>query len=70
MDLKTWTLRKEDIKRLKAFEMWIWWRMERVNWMEFRTNEEMLQIIFEKRSMIEKMVVISNEIRLPSKNND
>lgn len=70
MDLKTWTLRKEDIKRLKAFEMWIWWRMERVNWMEFRTNEEMLQMIFEKRSMIEKMVVISNEIRLPSKNND
>jgi len=44
--------------------------MERVNWMEFRTNEEMLQMIYEKRSMIEKMVVISNEIRLPSKNND
>ena len=26
---ETWTMRKEDIKRLEAFEMWIWRRMER-----------------------------------------
>ena len=31
---ETWTLRKEDIKRLEAFEMWIWRRIERINWME------------------------------------
>ena len=27
---ETWTLRRNERKRLKAFEMWIWRRMERV----------------------------------------
>ena len=49
---ETWTLRKEDIRRLEAFEMWIWRRMERVSWMERRTNEEILQMVDEKRSLI------------------
>ena len=31
---ETLTLRKEDIRRLEAVEMWIWRRMERVSWME------------------------------------
>src|SRR6218665_3211477 len=31
---ETWTMRKEDIKRLEAFEMWIWRRMERISWIE------------------------------------
>ena len=29
---ETWTLWKEDIRRLEAFEMWIWRRMERISW--------------------------------------
>jgi|SRR6218665_30084 len=29
---ETWTIRKEDIKRLEAFEMWIWYRIERISW--------------------------------------
>ena len=49
---ETWTLRKEDIRRLEAFEMWIWRRMERVRWMDRRTNEDILQMVDEKRSMI------------------
>jgi predicted esterase YcpF (UPF0227 family) len=40
---KTWTLRKEDIKRLEAFEKWILQRKERISWMEHRTNDEILQ---------------------------
>ena len=28
---ETWTLRKEDVRRLNAFEMWIWRRMEKVS---------------------------------------
>jgi len=28
---ETWTLRKEDIRRLEAVEMWMWRRMERVS---------------------------------------
>ena len=50
---ETWTMRKEDIKRIEAFEMWIWRRMERISWTEHRTNEEILQMVEEKRSLIE-----------------
>jgi len=49
---ETWTIRKEDIKRLEAWEMWIWRRMEKVSWTEHMTNEEVLQRVEEKRSLI------------------
>ena len=29
---ETWTLRRNEQKRLEAFEMWIWRKMERVKW--------------------------------------
>jgi len=29
---ETWTLRTEDVKRIQAFEMWIWRKMEKINW--------------------------------------
>ena len=50
---ETWTMRKDDIRRLEAFEMWIWRRMKRVSWMEHKTNEEILQMVGEERSMME-----------------
>ena len=49
---ETWTLRKEDIRRLEAVEMWIWRRMERVSWMDKITNEEILNKVGEKRQLI------------------
>ena len=49
---KTWTLKKEDIKRLEAFEMLIWRRMEKVSWTEHNINEEVLETIGEERSLI------------------
>src|SRR6218665_3545927 len=49
---ETWIMRKEDIKRLEAFEMWIWRRLEKISWMEHRTNEEILKMVDEKRSLI------------------
>ena len=49
---ETWTLRKEDIKRLEAFEMWTWRKMEKVSWTERKTNEEVLKTIGEERSLI------------------
>jgi len=49
---ETWTIRKEDMRRLEAFEMWIWRRMEKVSWTEHMTNEEVLQRVDEKRSLI------------------
>src|SRR6218665_2586757 len=41
----------EKRKYQKAFEMWIWRRLERISWMEHRTNEEILQLGDEKRSL-------------------
>jgi len=35
---ETWTMRKEDIKRLEAFEMWLWRRMEKISWTEHISN--------------------------------
>ncbi len=49
---ETWTIRKEDLKRLEAFEMWIWRRMERISWTEHVPNEEVLRRVGEERSLI------------------
>jgi len=49
---ETWTMRKEDIKRLEAFEMWIWRKMEKISWMEHITNEEVLNMVDEERDII------------------
>jgi len=41
---ETWTLQKEDIRRLDAFEIWIWRRMMKVPWTEHKTKyEEMVE---------------------------
>jgi len=50
---ETWTMRKEDVKRIKALEMWIWRRMERISWTEHRKNEEVLKKVEEKRSLVD-----------------
>ena len=49
---KTCTMRKEKINRLNAFEMWVWRRMGKVNWMDKRTIEQVLSSMNEKRSLI------------------
>jgi len=48
---ETWTLQKEDIRRLEAFEIWIWKRMMKVPWTEYKTNEEILQTVETEREM-------------------
>ena len=45
-------MRKEEINRLNAFEMWVWRRMGKVSWMDKRTNEQVLSSMNEKRSLI------------------
>src|SRR6476469_8576030 len=49
---ETWTVRKEEINGLNAFEMWVWRRMGKVSWMDNRTNEQVLSSMNEKRSLI------------------
>src|SRR6218665_1243138 len=50
---ETWTYRKEDIRRLEAFEMWVWRRMKKVSWRDMKTNEEVLQLVQETRSLMD-----------------
>ena len=51
-DSETWTMRKEDVRILEAFEMWTWRRMGKLSWTEHKTNEEVLEAIGEERSLI------------------
>jgi len=50
---KTWTLQKEDIRRLKAFEIWIRMHMMKVPWTEHKTNEEILQMVETEREIMD-----------------
>ena len=54
---ETWTLRKEEKERLHAFEMWVWHRMERVNWKDKKSNEEVLKLVGERRSLLTTVVM-------------
>ena len=40
---ETWALRRSEPKRLDAFEMWIWRRMERVKWRDKIKNAVVLE---------------------------
>ena len=53
---ETWTLRKEEVRRLDALEMWLWRRMEKISWKERRTNEEVLRIIEERKCLVDTIV--------------
>ena len=53
---ETWTLRKEEMRRINALEIWFWRRMEKISWTEKRTDEEVLKPLGEKRRM-GKMIV-------------
>ena len=47
------TLRRNEQKRLEAFQMWIWRRMERVKWTDKIKNAVVLEIVREGRIMLE-----------------
>ena len=42
---ETWTYKKEDIRRLEAFEMWVWRKLKMISWRDMKTNEEVLQMV-------------------------
>ena len=46
-------MRREDVKRIEAFDMWIWRSMERISWTEHRTYEEVLKKVEVKRSLMD-----------------
>ncbi|KAJ4429480.1 hypothetical protein ANN_21649 [Periplaneta americana] len=49
---ETWTLRRSEVKRLEAFEMWIWRRMEHVKWTDIIRNKAVLERVGEERMML------------------
>jgi hypothetical protein len=49
---ETWTLKRDDIKKLESCEMWFWRRMERISWRDHVRNEEVLRRVGENRNMI------------------
>ena len=53
---ETWTLKRDDIKRLEAFEMWVWRRIEKIKWTERMTNMAVLNRIVERRKIIKTIV--------------
>src|SRR5687768_2172739 len=46
---ETCTLRKEEIRRLEALEMWLWRRMEKISWTDKISNEEVLKRVGKER---------------------
>lgn len=50
---ETWTRKADRIRRMKAFETWVWKGMEKINWIERKTNEEVLLVVREKRQLME-----------------
>ena len=39
---ETWTLRKEEINRPEALEMWLWRKLEKIKWQDKISNDEVL----------------------------
>jgi len=46
---ETWTMQKSDIKRIEAFEMWIWRRMLKISWTEHIRNDKVMKQLKKKR---------------------
>ena len=50
-------MRKEDVKRLEAFEMWVWRKMEKISWTKHVSNEEVLMMVEEERSLLDTIKI-------------
>src|SRR3981081_1550184 len=49
---ETWTLKKEDMKRLNYLEMWMWIRIERISETVRNTVEAVLSMFVEERTFL------------------
>ena len=50
--VETWTLTKVTSDKLEAFEMWLYRRMLRISWKKYKINEEVLNKMKTKRSLL------------------
>ena len=51
MDVKRWTIKKAEHRRIDAFELWCWRRLLRVPWMARRSNQFILEEISPEYSL-------------------
>lgn len=47
---ETWTINKIERKALESFEMWSCRPMQKVSWMERKSNQDVMEIVGEERS--------------------
>ena len=48
-------LRAVDQKHLKSFEMWCWWRMEKISWTDHVRNEDVLLRVKEQWNILHEI---------------
>lgn len=53
---ETWTIRKEDRKRIDAMEMWCWRKMMSIPWKAMWTNKAVLEKIKQPRSLYAEII--------------
>ena len=51
MDVKSWTIKKAEHRRIDAFELWCWRRLLRVPWTARRSNQSILKEISPRISL-------------------
>jgi hypothetical protein len=49
-------LRELEQKYLESFEVWCWRRMEKIKWSKKVTNEQVLEYIGEKRTLLNNIL--------------
>ena len=49
---EAWTISKKMQKQIEATELWFYRRMMRIPWMKLKTNEEVLEMVKETRTMM------------------
>jgi hypothetical protein len=48
---ETWTIAREEMRRIEAFEMWCYRMKKKISWTDRITNEEVLVSVSERKSM-------------------
>ena len=51
MDVRVWTVKKAECRRIDAFELWCWRRLLRVPWTARRSNQSILKEISPEYSL-------------------
>jgi len=52
---ETWKLQAVDQKHLESFELWCWWRMEKISWTDHVRNEEVLLGVKEQKNILHEV---------------